>query len=285
MLPSRRFVLFAALLLCLKPPGAMGQDPGKLTWSPRFRGVSSAQFTLNEPRLIHAFVLRIDLQEPGVQFFATPGNGPKESETDGLKTSTFLTKYKLQAAINAAPFAPVAWQEGAPKDVSGLAVSQGEIVSQAAATETHPALFLTREKKAWIASPPFAGVDKVWIAVSGFHVVLKGGTVIAGKPDLHPRTAAGLTRDGALMFWLVIDGRQASWSGGATTQETGQLLQKLGCWSGINLDGGGTSTLTVQGPDGKARILNRPIHAGIPGMERVSGSHLGIKAETLPAKQ
>jgi hypothetical protein len=41
----------------------------------------------------------------------------------------------------------------------------------------------------------------------------------------------------------------------------------------------------VQGPDGKARILNRPIHAGIPGMERVSGSHLGIKAEPLPAKQ
>jgi len=54
----------------------------------------------------------------------------------------------------------------------------------------------------------------------------------------------------------------------------------MGCTEGINLDGGGTSTLTIAGPDGP-QILNRPIHLGIPGNERVSGSHLGVRAKPL----
>jgi hypothetical protein len=39
--------------------------------------------------------------------------------------------------------------------------------------------------------------------------------------------------------------------------------------------------MVIASPDGKPRILNRPIHLGIPGRERPSGSHLGITATPL----
>ena len=51
----------------------------------------------------------------------------------------------------------------------------------------------------------------------------------------------------------------------------------------LNLDGGGTSTLVIDAGQGP-QILNRPIHLGIPGNERPSASHLGVKALPLPAK-
>ena len=76
-----------------------------------------------------------------------------------------------------------------------------------------------------------------------------------------PRTAIGFTADGHYLF-LVVDGRQ-SISGGTTLTETAQLLQKFGAVRGINLDGGGSSELVLQG-----KIMNSPSD----GSERRVGS-------------
>jgi exopolysaccharide biosynthesis protein len=45
------------------------------------------------------------------------------------------------------------------------------------------------------------------------------------------------------------------------------------------MDGGGSSTLVVEGEDGSPRILNTPIDNYIPGRERPVGNHLGIYIE------
>jgi hypothetical protein len=279
----------AAFLLLLGPIQAQEPAPAVVPappplpeagWTPVFQGVSRAEFRLKAPRPIVAAALKIDLQAAGIQFLATPDNGPKPGETDGLKTSTFLKTHQLQAAINAAPFAPVVNAEGKPMDVSGLHVSRGKVVSPAGKTGL-PALLITKTNRARIASPPFGALDDVWNAVSGFSVVLKNGAVLPGKPDLHPRTAAGISADGRWLVWLVVDGRQLRHSGGATTVDLGHWLKQLGCADGLNLDGGGTTTLVIQGQHGP-QLLNRPIHLGIPGTERPSGSHLGVSARPLP---
>jgi exopolysaccharide biosynthesis protein len=83
---------------------------------------------------------------------------------------------------------------------------------------------------------------------------------------------------------LVIDGRQKGTSEGATTAEVGEWLRSLGAAEGINLDGGGTTTLVTEGPDGRPQVLNRPVHANKPGTERVSASHLGLRAQPLPRR-
>jgi hypothetical protein len=256
----------------------------KPAWKAIFTGVELTELKASEPRLMVGYAVRIDLTAPGIRFLATPDNGDRPKETDGLKTSSFLTKHRLQVAINAAPFGPIHSVEGQPQDVVGLQVSQGKLVSPA--DNNAPALLISKRNQARIAAPPF-DLDEVENAVAGFSIVLKNGKVVQGDQSIHPRTAAGISGDGKTLYWLVIDGRQKDYSLGATTGEVGEWLAALGCTEGINLDGGGTTTLVreLPGPDGQpvAKIINRPIHAGIPGTERVAASHLGLFA--LPLKK
>lgn len=70
-------------------------------------------------------------------------------------------------------------------------------------------------------------------------------------PEVHPRTAAGITAEGDLIL-LVVDGRQSA-SRGVDLYELAHILKNLGCVEALNLDGGGSSTLIVDGV-----LLNRP---------------------------
>jgi len=74
------------------------------------------------------------------------------------------------------------------------------------------------------------------------------GTTI---PDVHPRTAVGITAHGDLIL-LLVDGRQLV-SRGVNLRELAEILYDLGCVDALNLDGGGSSALVVNGV-----LLNRP---------------------------
>jgi exopolysaccharide biosynthesis protein len=54
------------------------------------------------------------------------------------------------------------------------------------------------------------------------------------------------------------------------------LLIDQGVFAGMSLDGGGSSTMVVEGENGKTKILNSPIDNYIPGRERPVGNHLGV---------
>jgi hypothetical protein len=63
-----------------------------------------------------------------------------------------------------------------------------------------------------------------------------------------PRTAMGYTRDGRLIV-LVIQGRTPGIAAGATLQQEAQILLSLGCYEALNLDGGGSSCMLVNGKE------------------------------------
>jgi exopolysaccharide biosynthesis protein len=65
--------------------------------------------------------------------------------------------------------------------------------------------------------------------------------------DKHPRTAMGYTADNRLII-LVIEGRNKL-AGGATLTQEAQILKDLGCVEALNLDGGGSSCLLVNGKE------------------------------------
>jgi hypothetical protein len=82
--------------------------------------------------------------------------------------------------------------------------------------------------------------------------------------DRHPRTAIGKTADGDI--WLVvIDGRQPGMSRGVSLSETAQVLMRLGCVEGINLDGGGSSEMWARGVtlNKPSDPVSRPVANGI----------------------
>ena len=74
----------------------------------------------------------------------------------------------------------------------------------------------------------------------------------------------------------VVDGRQPFYSEGATFRELAELLIDQGAYVGMSMDGGGSSTMVIEGDNGMPRVLNSPIHLLIPGTERPVGTHVGI---------
>ncbi|MGQ9454721.1 MAG: phosphodiester glycosidase family protein [Armatimonadota bacterium] len=81
---------------------------------------------------------------------------------------------------------------------------------------------------------------KPWI-----DTVAEGFSVTGFEKARHPRTAVGLTRDSKLLL-VTVDGRQTI-SVGVSLQDLAELMMKLAAVSAINLDGGGSTTLSVRG--------------------------------------
>lgn len=74
----------------------------------------------------------------------------------------------------------------------------------------------------------------------------------------EPRTALGFNAE--KLFLILADGRQRGYSLGMPLYELAEILQKLGATEAINLDGGSSATLIVDG-----KVINRPSK----GKERV----------------
>ena len=85
----------------------------------------------------------------------------------------------------------------------------------------------------------------------------------------HPRTAAGVRKDGRLAL-VTVDGRQPAKSVGMTIAELSALMLELGCDEAINLDGGGSTTMVVSG-----KVVNSPSDAA--GERAVSDAILVLK--------
>ncbi|MGH8444360.1 MAG: phosphodiester glycosidase family protein, partial [Solimonas sp.] len=62
----------------------------------------------------------------------------------------------------------------------------------------------------------------------------------------QPRTLAAKTASGRLLF-VVVDGRRNDWSVGLSFNEAARLLLALGGEDGLNLDGGSSSSMVVNG--------------------------------------
>jgi exopolysaccharide biosynthesis protein len=85
-----------------------------------------------------------------------------------------------------------------------------------------------------------------------------------------------MNKNGRYLILVVVDGRQPFYSEGATFTQLAQLMIDQGAYVAMSLDGGGSSTMAVEGEDGEPVILNSPIDNYIPGRERPVANHLGV---------
>jgi hypothetical protein len=104
-------------------------------------------------------------------------------------------------------------------------------------------------------------------AIGGGPALLRGGKIVPlKKPDKpgsslayserslferHPRSA--LAWNDKHFFFIEVDGRQKNLSMGMTLAELSDYMLKLGCTDALNLDGGGSSTIWLNG-----KVMNSP---------------------------
>ena len=270
--------------LALASAAAFGVGcPESIDWSAARTfapGMQCLHLTLDEPRLMENYMVRVDLRTPGLRVTGTgraPNWGERMSDvtnrvmlvdTRRRRVRDFLEEHRANGtnmvlAVNTSPWGP--WEPPFTHRharLPHLAVLNGEVVSHT--TKRGPMLVVFTNNVAVVTNAlDDADLPSVAIAHPGFGIIMRGGVPTAkrdkGRPArLAPRTAFGISADGRYLYVLVVDGRQEGYSHGADMLDLALLLKAAGAADAINADGGGSSTLVRwDGEKGAAVIDNR----------------------------
>ena len=306
--------MLALLLVCL----ALYAQQETETREHPYLGVTLIRRTVTVPRLVNMRVLQIDLNARGIGFKLTPPAGSRE--VINQTTLNYMNQERAQFAVNVHFYLPVGTPE---TDLIGLAASNGNVYSEFEApvqsyaiVDYAPGINIGPDNKASIVHADFDHPDrkrtlenvKLWNAFSGSAQIVTNGlkTIPVYRdedhphglltPDktysnrhswydvLNPRTAIGLSRDNRILTVFVADGRGAGGSLGLTGSEMADILiSDYGVYSALNLDGGGSTTLTMKDPaTGESNILNVSSDGG---QGRAVGSNLAIFAAPSPSRR
>jgi hypothetical protein len=248
-----------------------------------YEGVTYRRVIRVLPHPMIAHVLVIDTRTKGLAFLVTPPDSAEEKPLKARTTSQFLEEFNLQIAINGGGFSP--WWSRSPADYyphegdpivpAGFTASNGKTYWVGSDTpKAEPTLYLSRRNVVSFNNHP----NKIYNAISGDRMLVLKGEVAPDLDDerLNPRTAVGTNKSGRYLYIVVVDGRQPFYSEGATFVDLAQFMIDQGAFTAMSFDGGGSSTMVIEGANGTPRLMNSPIDNYIPGRERPVGTHLGI---------
>lgn len=190
-----------------------------------------------------------------VNQYTVPGNGI------GVYTAVWGTAPRVGAAYGAEQVVEVTVREGKVVAVAGKAgdqpVPEGTYVLVG---RENGARALSALKVGDPVTIRFGLAGNFRFAISGEAVILQDGQPVAGLSDAAamPRTMIGFSQDGAQMWLAAVDGRSQA-SRGVTLLEAAELMQSLGAWSALALDGGGSTEMVARRPGEAApAVINVP---------------------------
>lgn len=258
--------LVAFGLVCFAPV-AQAAD----SWTAIRPGVDLLHRTTSGPQDIQA--ARIDLSRANIGLHASSSERGVER---GVSTSTFARNADVLVAINAD------WSDGVTP--VGLAISDGvqwhsHIVDDTlgsrwgffGCTATKSCSIGTEQPldSAWWFANPTRPPYRYFQATGANGIqLLDDGVARSGCYDSarNPRSAICLDAAGTTLWMVVVDGRRSG-AAGMTCNEVRDLMLDLGCWDAAMLDGGGSSTLVVDGS-----VRNTPSDGAL----RTVSNHIGV---------
>lgn len=233
-------------------------------WTQLADGVAYRTFTGDA---IRVYVARIDLTS-NVRVIATPESQRRQ------RVSDFAKKNKALVAVNGdyftdrfQPIGLVAGTCGVWKE-SKDTTREGLVIIGDGRAQILPQRDVLEQPEPWMET-----------IVSGWPMLVRdcapltprelpGSDAFTRSP--HPRTAAGVSKDGKTLYLAVAEGRREGIPGLTLGQLASFLSEELGVCSAMNLDGGGSSAMWVGD-----RIVNRPSD----GFEREVANHLAVVRE------
>lgn len=170
-------------------------------------------------------------------------------------TTIKIPVYGSAIGINKRRKADVAWVKTDSSKKFAMGIQEPEATRRRATRRTSQT---NGNNTKSTSSAPFQSWN-MKTAIGGGPVLLQNGEIkitnneelkFAGKAinDKHPRTAMGYTKGHKLII-LIIEGRNPGKAEGATLTQTAQIIKDLGCWEALNLDGGGSSCMLVNGKE------------------------------------
>jgi len=253
-------------------------------WTNFSPGIETGEGKIKKPKMKFYFV-KVDLTNPEIKIVLNKP-GAVFGTVLSTKVSSFAREYGTSVAINSCPFSPVSAREGETREITGLFIRDGRLWGKP--DVRYDAVVFKKGGGADFVRQSYLLISKdykdIENAVGGFLMILADSTVldrVKNSGARHPRTVLGLSDEGSFLYILVIDGRQLS-SSGATEEEAARLLLKLGAESGLNLDGGGSTTLVLT-KNRRPFVVNSPVNKFFPGFERAVAVCIGVKAGNTEA--
>ncbi len=222
-------------------------------WSEPNPGIRYLDRRMTTPCRMHAVIVQLDA--PGIQVVAT-------THAQRWRTvSSFAEAAHVQVAINGGFWALMQGARGLAAGGGAIWPRNGELDPELGE------LVIDRAHAVHLVAPgePIdeEGMAEIEGAVSGRPWLVHQGELVTETLDAFetandraPRTAAGLSRDGRLLYLAVVDGRQPE-SRGMTLYELGRLMDELGAYEAMNLDGGASSEMWVEELGGIVSVPSR----------------------------
>ena len=212
---------------------------------------------------IDVHVTRVDLDSDAVRVVAT-----RESER-GMRVSEYAKKTKAIAVLNADYFDAKMQPIGLTVGACGVWEGTKDTAREGVVAVGDGKGRIDKQKD--VMDPPEEWIEA---AVSGWPLLVSECTPLAELPGSdaftrspHPRSAAGLSKDGDTLYLVVADGRKEGVPGMTLAQLGSFMATELDVCTAINFDGGGSSAMWV-----RDKIVNRPSD----GSERRVANHLAV---------
>lgn len=271
----RKSAILAVVVTVLTLTAAGVPCAGADTWTQVIPGVQHLHRTTSMPWDIH--VVLIDLTNPRIRLRVAIKNDNDYPGDGGETVRSMCRRYGAVAGINTDFWGgtPVANCPQGHTWTDGLKMLPPGWVSPPSGGRTHMQI---------PADNAFVLINKVVSQPAWFFNVTGGGPRVIRdgvvgwewEPDLpnmtdrHPRTGAAVTQDYGTLILATCDGRQIS-SVGMTANEMGYLLKEFGGYQGMMFDGGGSTTMVINGQtvNSPSDGTDRRVAAGLMVLDRL----------------
>lgn len=247
----------------------------RFTYAGALRTSCGGRFALDGvntlPRVPNALIL----------FSHAYGDGPRRDSVHAPRELSLRA-----SAARSAGLAGVSLTRNSGADTTGASIDSGRAVLAAYGTTVARLDSVARCAAAITVTSDFQPHrGRLTTVVGGWpRVVLDGrnagaaadsveGTFPRFSAQRHPRSAIGFSRDSTTVFLVAVDGRQET-SDGMSLVELGDFLVGIGVYQGLNFDGGGSTTLIINGA-----LVNHPSDAA---GERTVGNALLVRERSKP---
>lgn len=217
--------------------------------------------------------IKIDLSDKNLSILTFPTSKNEFSQkndkvTDfftGLTAKDFSEKTNSIISINASPYKGKFKSSKlslltSPRKIVGIHIVNKEILSPP--VRKYSAICFKKTKDGFVGEilkkQESANFTEYDFAFAGFFTILKDfqkESFPVQKDD--SRTAVGLSQNGQTLYLLTVEGEKRSESTGLSYQKCADIMLALGASDAIQLDGGGSTTLFINGKNCLSYTNNR----------------------------